>query len=976
VCKSNTSTTATTSPNPQALNAYSNLLGQAGSVASTPYQAYGGQLVAPVNQQQNLGIGNINQNAGFASPFIGQAAQYANQAAQPVTGAQIAGFQSPYTQQVVNATEAQFNNQNAQQQSQLTGNAVAAGAMGGDRAGVAAANLAGQQQTAEAPVIAGLENTGYQNASQMALAEQQNTAQAAYSLGNLGVAGQNAALTGANAQVGAGSLEQQTQQAQDTAAYQQFEQQLAYPFQTTQWLAGIDTGVGSQMGGQSQTTAPPPNPYAQYAGLGLAGAGLLLKRGGRVPGFDLGGATDFIAGTPYSGVQGWVPTNNITAGKGAPNPPSVAGQAVQNPLQQANQALTLGKALQGKGLGLGDSGILTGGDALGLTPDQYAAASDAGVSGLSSPDEGSYRRGGFVRGYDNGGDVVGDGGALMPIMGPDGLMSGLGGSDTPPPFTFRRTPDFGADEPAMFGAPSSGQVGYAAPNMSLAENSFAPSQPSDAGAIGDYDFTANRPATVMAAGDDVPLPRPRPDDTSDIGTPVAYAPDSRDPDRLAGFAPVPGTNGAPALPPSSGANSRFSGLGNLLSFSPAAKQGLLAAGLGMLASGSPHFGVAVGQGGLQGLNAYAGELKQESADKKTDATIEHARKQLEQHAKETADKLALETKKLSQAQEFHQDTVKHQDQLAAEAQRLHDIQMKRIEAQIEQGNYSATPGRGQDEKGNPVEGSWLLNKKSGETKFVPGMVQTPKATAAGEPSFDKNTLTKMSDQYLAGDKSVLVNLGRGAQGATDLRALRQRIAERMDEKGVSPEQQAVKMAEFGGLAAGERALGTRTATIEMAANEARNMMKPALEAAAAVPRSSWVPVNKLIEGWQSGVISDPAQARFAAANFSLVNTYVRAIAPTGVPPESARNHAMQMLSGAMSHESYKAVVDQMDIEMDAALKSPGQVQQKFREMYGGAPAAAHSAAPAGNQNAQAIQWANANPNDPRAAEIKRRLGVQ
>ena len=54
----------------------------------------------------------------------------------------------------------------------------------------------------------------------------------------------------------------------------------------------------------------------------------------------------------------------------------------------------------------------------------------------------------------------------------------------------------------------------------------------------------------------------------------------------------------------------------------------------------------------------------------------------------------------------------------------------------------------------------------------------------------------------------------------------------------------------------------------------------------------------------------------------------------------------------------------------------GQVQQKFREMYGGAPAAAHSAAPAGNQNAQAIQWANANPNDPRAAEIKRRLGVQ
>jgi len=258
------------------MGAYSNLLAQSAQVAQTPYQSYGNELVAPVNQQQNLGIGNINQYAQSAQPAINQALGYANQAAQPVTAAQIQQYQSPYTQQVVNATQAQFANQNAQQQSALQGNAISQGALGGDRAGVAAANLAGQQSLAQAPVIAGLYNQGYQNAEQMALAEQANKGNQAYAIGNLGAAGQNAALTGAGAQIGAGTLQQQTQQAQDLAAYQQFLQKQAYPFQTLSWESGIDTGVGSQMGGTSQTTtqAPPPNPVAQYGGLALMGLGM------------------------------------------------------------------------------------------------------------------------------------------------------------------------------------------------------------------------------------------------------------------------------------------------------------------------------------------------------------------------------------------------------------------------------------------------------------------------------------------------------------------------------------------------------------------------------------------------------------------------------------------------------------------------------------------------------------------------------
>jgi hypothetical protein len=273
--KGSNTTTTSTAPNPVAGAAYQNLISQAGQVAATPYTPYTGELTAPVNQQQQAGIGGINQYAQYAQPYIQQAAGLATAAASPITGQQIQNYENPYTQQVVNSTEQQFANTNAQQQQQVLGNAAAQGALGGDRTAVAQSVLAGQQQAQEAPVIAGLESQGYNTALSTALQEQQAQAQGAYSLGNLGVSGENAALTGANAQVGAGTLEQQTQQAQDTAAYQQFLQQQAYPYQQLSFEAGIDTGVGSQLGGTSETTAPAPSQLAQDFGYGALGLGSL-----------------------------------------------------------------------------------------------------------------------------------------------------------------------------------------------------------------------------------------------------------------------------------------------------------------------------------------------------------------------------------------------------------------------------------------------------------------------------------------------------------------------------------------------------------------------------------------------------------------------------------------------------------------------------------------------------------------------------
>lgn len=278
MCKGSQTTTSASqyTPNPQALGAYSNLISQAQGVAATPYVPYTGELVAPVNPQESTGIGGVNQYANFSLPSSLAGLNYAQAASQPITSGQIQQYESPFTQQVVNSTQQQFDLQNAQQQAQLTGNAIAQGALGGNRTGVAAANLANAQQTAQAPVIAGLENTGYQTGLNTALTEQQAQLMGAYGISGIGQAAQNALETGAGQQIGAGQLEQTTQQAQDTAAYQQYLNQLAYPFQTSQWLAGIEGSIGPQMGGSgtAQTTGPAPSLLSQIGGLGSLATGL------------------------------------------------------------------------------------------------------------------------------------------------------------------------------------------------------------------------------------------------------------------------------------------------------------------------------------------------------------------------------------------------------------------------------------------------------------------------------------------------------------------------------------------------------------------------------------------------------------------------------------------------------------------------------------------------------------------------------
>ncbi|MGH7746270.1 MAG: hypothetical protein ACREQ5_16150, partial [Candidatus Dormibacteria bacterium] len=385
--------------------AYQNLVGQATNVANTPLQLYGGPMVAGFNPTQNAAFGNIKSAQGQAQPYINAGAGFAAEGGAPVwpnvmqySPSSVGQYESPYTNQVVRSTLNTMNEQNAVQDNQLLGSAIQSGnAFGGDRAGVAQAQLGLNQALASGQTIAGLENQGFAQA-QGEFNTQQSTelqgmegdawraANAGYELGGLGTEAEGQTLQGASAELQAGGLGQQLQQEQLDVPYEQFLQEQAYPFQTTQFL-GQETGIAAGgAGGTSTTTAPAPSTIGQIAGLGMAGlglagmtggfgptgyltgaGGLFSKRGGRIPQkpielyenggrvpYDDGGAVDQGPGNPGANAPYMMGANPIlqqryqqVAGQSEEDlermavmypPTSPRGQMVQRALQAKRMA--------------------------------------------------------------------------------------------------------------------------------------------------------------------------------------------------------------------------------------------------------------------------------------------------------------------------------------------------------------------------------------------------------------------------------------------------------------------------------------------------------------------------------------------------------------------------------------------------------------------------------------------------------------
>lgn len=205
---------------------------------------------------------------------------------------------------------------------------------------------------------------------------------------------------------------------------------------------------------------------------------------------------------------------------------------------------------------------------------------------------------------------------------------------------------------------------------------------------------------------------------------------------------------------------------------------------------------------------------------------------------------------------------------------------------------------------------------------------------AAEATLPPNVLNSMAEQALTGDKSVFTNVGRGAQGAANLVALRTAMNQKMQERGWNGADIAAANAEFAGTTAAQRSIATKAGNISMAATEAMKVMPLALAASDKVVRSGFLPFGKA-EVMFNAQTNDPNLREFATANNALVNIYSRAISPTGNPTVSDKDHARELLSTAYDQKSYNAIVGQMQKEIDAAMESPKAVRESLRSSITG-----------------------------------------
>lgn len=322
-----TTSTSTYSPPPAVAAAYAAMTPQATALAAQPYpdytpgaasaaRGYNPYLVAPQTPNQIAAGQNIADLAGYYQPYANTATDLQLQGAMPIQTQQfgqraINQYMSPYLQNVMGSTVANINETNRQQQQQLQSNAISRGAFGGDRAGIAQAELARQQNLANNATLANIANTGYNTAlgefnaqNQLNLQRQAANNQFAQAAGaniaNIGQIGQGQALQQANAQYNIGAQQQQQNQAELSTAYQNFLNKQAYPYQQLGWLSGIISGVASGSGGTSSGSQTAPG--ASGVNQALGGIGALGSLGNMTGAFGNNGwATSALGGLFGSG---------------------------------------------------------------------------------------------------------------------------------------------------------------------------------------------------------------------------------------------------------------------------------------------------------------------------------------------------------------------------------------------------------------------------------------------------------------------------------------------------------------------------------------------------------------------------------------------------------------------------------------------------------------------------------------------------
>ena len=221
--------------------------------------------VAPISGIEQAAITQAGQT-GVGAPTVGAGIGSLLGAQQTAAaGPNISQFFNPFQSYVTD----EINRQSQIAQNQLGAQAVASGAFGGGRQGIAQAEL----ERARLSQIGQAQAQGFQTALGAAQ-QQQNLVSgtqlaAGQALGRMGQQQQAMSLADIQAQMQAGALQRGIGQQQLEAQRQTALQRAYEPFQRIEFLKGIMTNLPTTQSTITASTAPGANPFGQALGAGL-----------------------------------------------------------------------------------------------------------------------------------------------------------------------------------------------------------------------------------------------------------------------------------------------------------------------------------------------------------------------------------------------------------------------------------------------------------------------------------------------------------------------------------------------------------------------------------------------------------------------------------------------------------------------------------------------------------------------------------
>ena len=145
-----------------------------------------------------------------------------------------------------------------------------------------------------------------------------------------------------------------------------------------------------------------------------------------------------------------------------------------------------------------------------------------------------------------------------------------------------------------------------------------------------------------------------------------------------------------------------------------------------------------------------------------------------------------------------------------------------------------------------------------------------------------------------------------------------------------------------GATAATKSLATQTAKMSTAANEANQMIGVVRGLSDKVDRTEFPTINAISNAVSKGTGGKEIVQLNTSIN-ALVNSYARAISPTGQPTVSDKNHAREVINSAYSQGQIGAILDVMQQEMGIAREAASTATTELkaaREKERGRPGAA------------------------------------